>query len=76
MRDDDAAADDGAPVTLEDFALLDHERALVDAGAQVHDRREPHDVGRGRAGEREDHRDCRDGADPAELAAVLGVAEP
>jgi hypothetical protein len=42
----------------------------------VDDRREPNDVGRGRAAEREDDGDRRDAARPSELAAVLGVAEP
>ena len=57
VRNDDAAVNDGARLALEHLALPDHERTLVDACAQIHHRREPHDIRRGRAAEREDDRD-------------------
>ena len=74
---DDAAADDRARVADERLALVDHERPLVHAGREVHDRR-PHAV-RGAGGAGEDERDDRAataGAGAAELAAVLRVGQP
>ena len=76
VRYDDPAADHRARLTLQDLALPDHERSLVYAGGERHDRREAHVPRRGGADEGEQDR-CGSGrADAAELSAVLCVTEP
>ena len=74
--DDDAAADDRAGLADQHLAARDHERPPVDACLEVDDRRLERVGGAGRARERGPDRERRDDAEPAELAAVLGVAEP
>ena len=74
--DDDAAADDRARLADEHLPSRDHDRPLVDARREMHDRRAERICSRARAGERRPDEDrCRQ-AQPAELAPVLGVAEP
>ena len=77
VRDDDPAEDDRARVADELLAAVDEQRALVDAGREMHDRRlvrvpEPARR-RERRGRRGDHERA---AAQAELAAVLRVREP
>ena len=73
---DDPAAHDRARLADEVLAPVDHERALVDARAQVHGRRAvgPGDPAREREQRERERR--RRGAGGAELAAVLAVGQP
>ena len=76
VRDNDPAADDRTRLALQDLALPDHERPLVYAGGERHDRRQPHVPRRGGADEREQDSSRSSRADAAELSAVLCVTEP